>query len=177
MKYAQSVLDLIGNTPLVKLNKVTEGIGATVLVKLEYMNPGGSIKDRIAVKMIEEAEADRQTASPAARSSSRPPATPASAWHWWPSRRATSASSWCRTRWARTSATCCGPTAPKWWSRPPSVAPDSPQSYYGVSDRLVTEIPGAYKPDQFSNPAAPRSHYETTGPEIWGDTDGTVTHW
>ena len=59
---------------------------------------------------------------------------------------------------------------------PTAVAPDSPQSYYSVSDRLVTEIPGAYKPDQFSNPAAPGSHYETTGPEIWRDTDGRVTH-
>jgi cystathionine beta-synthase len=59
---------------------------------------------------------------------------------------------------------------------PTAVAPDSPQSYYSVSDRLVTEIPGAYKPDQFSNPAAPGSHYETTGPEIWRDTDGRITH-
>ena len=59
---------------------------------------------------------------------------------------------------------------------PTAVAPDSPDSYYGVSDRLVREIPGAYKPDQFSNPAAPASHYETTGPEIWNDTDGTLTH-
>ncbi|MCU1522981.1 MAG: cystathionine beta-synthase [Arthrobacter sp.] len=59
---------------------------------------------------------------------------------------------------------------------PTAVPPDSPQSYYGVSDRLVTEIPGAYKPDQFSNPAAPASHYESTGPEIWRDTEGTVTH-
>ena len=175
MKYAQSVLDLIGNTPLVKLNHVTDGIAATVLVKLEYLNPGGSIKDRIAVKMIEEAERTASS-SPAAPSWSRPPATPASDWRSWPSRRATTASSWCRTRWARTSAPCCRRTAPKWWSPPPPWPPDSPQSYYGVSDRLVTEIPGAYKPDQFSNPAGPGSHYETTGPEIWRDTDGKVTH-
>jgi cystathionine beta-synthase len=59
---------------------------------------------------------------------------------------------------------------------PTSVAPDSPESYYGVSDRLVTEVDGGYKPDQFNNPAAPASHYETTGPEIWRDTDGQVTH-
>ena len=59
---------------------------------------------------------------------------------------------------------------------PTAVAPDSPESYYGVSDRLAREIPGAFKPDQYSNPNGPRSHYETTGPEIWRDTDGTVTH-
>jgi cystathionine beta-synthase len=59
---------------------------------------------------------------------------------------------------------------------PTAVPPDSPQSYYGVSDRIVRETPGAYKPDQFSNPAAPESHYRTTGPEIWRDTDGKVTH-
>ncbi|MCZ4141178.1 cystathionine beta-synthase, partial [Escherichia coli] len=59
---------------------------------------------------------------------------------------------------------------------PTAVAPDSPESYYGVSDRLVTEIDGAYKPDQFSNPGAPDSHFETTGPEIWNDTDGKLTH-
>ncbi len=59
---------------------------------------------------------------------------------------------------------------------PTAVAPDSPESYYGVSDRLAREIPGAFKPDQYSNPNGPRSHYETTGPEIWRDTDGKVTH-
>ncbi|WP_346925507.1 cystathionine beta-synthase [uncultured Arthrobacter sp.] len=175
MKYAQSVLDLIGNTPLVKLHHVTDGIGATVLVKLEYLNPGGSIKDRIAVKMIEEAERTGKL---------RPGGTIVE-----PTSGNTGVG---LALVAQQKGYRCIFVVPDKVGEdkravlqaygaevvvtPTAVAPDSPQSYYGVSDRLVTEIPGAYKPDQFSNPAAPASHYESTGPEIWRDTDGRITH-
>jgi len=175
MKYAQSVLDLIGSTPLVKLNHVTEGIAATVLVKLEYLNPGGSIKDRIAAKMIEEAERSGKL---------RPGGTIVE-----PTSGNTGVG---LALVAQQKGYRCIFVVPDKVGEdkravlqaygaevvvtPTAVAPDSPQSYYGVSDRLVTEIPGAYKPDQFSNPAAPQSHYESTGPEIWTDTEGKVTH-
>jgi cystathionine beta-synthase len=175
MKYAQSVLDLIGHTPLVKLNHVTDGIGATVLVKLEYLNPGGSIKDRIAVKMIEEAERNGSLlpggtiVEPTSGNTGVGLALVAQQKGYRcifvvPDKVGEDKRAVLQAYGAEVVVT------------PTAVAPDSPQSYYSVSDRLVTEIPGAYKPDQFSNPAAPASHYETTGPEIWKDTDGRITH-
>ncbi|MGO4193642.1 cystathionine beta-synthase [Arthrobacter sp. YAF17] len=175
MKYAQSVLDLIGNTPLVKLHHVTDGIGATVLVKLEYLNPGGSIKDRIAVKMIEEAERTGKLlpggtiVEPTSGNTGVGLALVAQQKGYRcifvvPDKVGEDKRAVLQAYGAEVVVT------------PTAVAPDSPQSYYGVSDRLVTEIPGAYKPDQFSNPAAPASHYESTGPEIWRDTDGRITH-
>ncbi|HEX9228874.1 MAG TPA: cystathionine beta-synthase [Arthrobacter sp.] len=175
MKYAQSVLDLIGNTPLVKLHHVTDGIGATVLVKLEYLNPGGSIKDRIAVKMIEEAERTGKLlpggtiVEPTSGNTGVGLALVAQQKGYRcifvvPDKVGEDKRAVLQAYGAEVVVT------------PTAVPPDSPQSYYGVSDRLVTEIPGAYKPDQFSNPAAPASHYESTGPEIWRDTDGRITH-
>lgn len=175
MKYANSVLDLIGNTPLVKLNNVTEGIKATVLAKVEYFNPGGSIKDRIAVKMIEEAEKNGTLkpggtiVEPTSGNTGVGLALVAQQKGYksifvTPDKVGQEKRDVLRAYGAEVVVT------------PTAVAPDSPESYYGVSDRLVREIPGAYKPDQFSNPAAPQSHYETTGPEIWRDTDGKVTH-
>ncbi|GLB67554.1 cystathionine beta-synthase [Arthrobacter mangrovi] len=175
MKYANSVLDLIGNTPLVKLNKVTEGIAATVLAKVEYFNPGGSIKDRIAVKMLEAAEQDGRlkpggtVIEPTSGNTGVGLALVAQQKGYksifvTPDKVGVEKRDVLKAYGAEVVVT------------PTSVAPDSPESYYGVSDRLVREIDGGYKPDQFSNPAAPQSHYETTGPEIWRDTDGQVTH-
>jgi cystathionine beta-synthase len=175
MKYANSVLDLIGNTPLVKLNKVTEGLAATVLAKVEYFNPGGSIKDRIAVKMIEEAEKDGRL---------KPGGTVIE-----PTSGNTGVGLALVAQQKGYKSIFVTPDKVGLEKRdvlkaygadvvvtPTSVAPDSPESYYGVSDRLVTEVDGGFKPDQFNNPAAPASHYESTGPEIWRDTDGQVTH-
>ena len=175
MKYAHTVMDLIGNTPLVKLNSVTDGIRATVLVKLEYLNPGGSIKDRIALKMVENAEASGQLrpggtiVEPTSGNTGVGLAMVGQLKGYktifvTPDKVGEEKRDVLRAYGARVVVT------------PTAVAPDSPESYYGVSDRLVREISGAYKPDQFSNSAAPESHYETTGPEIWDDTDGTLTH-
>ncbi|WP_312182239.1 cystathionine beta-synthase [Arthrobacter sp.] len=174
MKYANTVLDLIGNTPLVKLHHVTDGIEATVLVKLEYLNPGGSIKDRIAVRMIETAEAEGKlkpggtVIEPTSGNTGVGLALVAQQKGYkcifvTPDKVGVEKRDVLRAYGAEVVVT------------PTSVAPDSPDSYYGVSDRLVSEIEGAYKPDQFSNPAAPASHFESTGPEIWKDTDGQVT--
>lgn len=175
MKYANTVLDLIGNTPLVKLHHVTDGIAATVLVKLEYLNPGGSVKDRIAVRMIETAEQEGKlkpggtVIEPTSGNTGVGLALVAQQKGYrcifvTPDKVGVEKRDVLRAYGAEVVVT------------PTAVAPDSPDSYYGVSDRLVREIPGAYKPDQFSNPAAPASHYESTGPEIWRDTDGRVTH-
>ncbi|HKS03223.1 MAG TPA: cystathionine beta-synthase [Arthrobacter sp.] len=175
MKYAQSVLDLIGNTPLIKLNHVTDGIKATVLVKLEYVNPGGSIKDRIAAKMVEEAERDGKLKpggtiiEPTSGNTGVGLALVAQ-------QKGYKCIFVVPDKVGEDKRAVLAAYGAEVVVTPTAVEPDSPQSYYGVSDRLVTEIPGAYKPDQFSNPAAPLSHYETTGPEIWRDTDGKVTH-
>ena len=126
MQFHDSMISLVGNTPLVRLNSVTEGIQATVLAKVEYFNPGGSVKDRIAVRMIEAAE---QSGRAAARRHDRradQSATPAWAWRSWPSRRATSASSSAPTRCPRTRSTCCARTAPRWSSARPPSTPSTP---------------------------------------------------
>jgi cystathionine beta-synthase len=175
MKIADTILDLIGNTPLVKLHKVTEGVSATVLVKLEYLNPGGSAKDRIATRIIDAAERDGHL---------RPGGTivePTSG------NTGVGLALVAQQRGYR-----CVFVLPDKVGEdkrnvltaygaeivvtPTSVAPDDPESYYSVSDRLAREIPGAFKPNQYANVNGPLSHYETTGPEIWRDTDGTVTH-
>ncbi|WP_309081173.1 cystathionine beta-synthase [Zhihengliuella sp.] len=175
MKYANSVIDLIGDTPLVRLNQVTQGLRATILVKLEYLNPGGSIKDRIALKMVEEAEKSGAlrpggtVVEPTSGNTGVGLALVAQQKGYrtvfvTPDKVGEEKRDVLRAYGGEVVVTAS------------SVPPESPDSYYGVSDRLAREIPGAYKPDQFSNPAAPASHYETTGPEIWRDTDGRITH-
>lgn len=175
MKYANSIVDLIGNTPLVKLNTVTEGIAATVLAKVEYLNPGGSVKDRIASKMIDAAEAEGKLkpggtiVEPTSGNTGVGLALVAQQRGYRcvfvvPDKVGEDKRNVLKAYGAEVVVT------------PTSVAPESPESYYGVSDRLTREIPGAWKPDQFSNPNGPLSHYETTGPEIWNDTDGRLTH-
>lgn len=175
MKYADSIVDLIGNTPLVKLNRVTEGIAATVLVKVEYLNPGGSIKDRIAAKMIAAAEASGELkpggtiVEPTSGNTGVGLALVAQQKGYrcifvTPDKVGEEKRAVLRAYGAEVVVT------------PTSVSPEDPQSYYSVSDRLVAEIPGAFKPNQFFNENGPLSHYESTGPEIWNDTEGKVTH-
>ena len=175
MKYANSVIDLIGDTPLVKLNKVTEGIAATVLAKVEYLNPGGSVKDRIAVKIIDAAEAEGKLkpggtiVEPTSGNTGVGLALVAQ-------QRGYHCVFVVPDKVGEDKRSVLAAYGAEVIVTPTSVPPESPQSYYGVSDRLAREIPGAFKPDQFSNLNGPESHYETTGPEIWRDTDGRVTH-
>jgi cystathionine beta-synthase len=175
MRYANSVLDLIGDTPLVRLNSVTDGIRATVLVKIEYLNPGGSSKDRIAVKIIDAAEEagllkpGGTIVEPTSGNTGVGLALVAQQRGYRcvfvvPDKVGVDKRSVLEAYGAEV--VVC----------PTAVAPDDPRSYYSVSDRLAREIPGAFKPDQYSNQNGPASHYETTGPEIWRDTDGTITH-
>ncbi|WP_420118160.1 cystathionine beta-synthase [Micromonospora sp.] len=175
MQYYDNVVDLIGNTPLVRLRNVTAGIRATVLAKVEYLNPGGSVKDRIALRMVEDAEAAGIL---------RPGGTIVE-----PTSGNTGVG---LALVAQLKGYHCVFVCPDKVSQdkqdvlraygaevvvcPTAVAPEDPRSYYNVSDRLAREIPGAWKPDQYSNPANPRSHYETTGPELWKQTGGGLTH-
>jgi len=176
MKYAETVLDLVGNTPLVKLNKVTEGIKATVLAKIEYVNPGGSSKDRIASRIIDAAEREGKLkpggtiVEPTSGNTGIGLALVAQ-------QRGYRCVFVLPDKVGEDKRNVLLAYGAEIVVTPTSVAPDSPDSYYSVSDRLVKEIPGAFKPDQYSNPNGPLSHYETTGPEIWRDTDGKVTHY
>ncbi len=175
MKYANSVLDLIGNTPLVKLHKVTEGLAATVLVKLEYLNPGGSAKDRIAVKMLDEAAKEGKI-KPGGTIVEPTSGNTGVAMSMVAQQRGYKCIFVVPDKVGEDKRAVLAAYGAQVVVTPAAVAADSPQSYYGVSDRLAAQIPGAYKPDQFSNLNGPLSHYETTGPEIWADTNGKVTH-
>ena len=175
MKYAQTILDLVGNTPLVRLNSVTDGIAATVLAKVEYMNPGGSAKDRIASRIVDAAEAEGSLkpggtiVEPTSGNTGVGLALVAQ-------QRGYRCVFVLPDKVGEDKRNVLTAYGAEIVVTPTAVAPDHPESYYSVSDRLAAEIPGAFKPNQYANPNGPLSHYETTGPEIWRDTDGTLTH-
>ncbi|HEX6683181.1 MAG TPA: cystathionine beta-synthase [Candidatus Limnocylindrales bacterium] len=175
MHYYENVVELIGNTPLVKLRSVTEGIGATVLAKIEYLNPGGSVKDRIAVRMVEAAERDGllepggTIVEPTSGNTGVGLALVAQL-------KGYKCVFVCPDKVSEDKQNVLRAYGAEVVVCPTAVAPEDPRSYYNVSDRLAAEIPGAWKPDQYSNPNNPESHYETTGPELWEQTEGRITH-
>ncbi len=175
MRIAEHVVDLIGNTPLVKLTSVTGENFGTVAAKVEYLNPGGSSKDRIAVKMIDAAEASGELkpggtiVEPTSGNTGIGLALVAQ-------KRGYKCVFVCPDKVSEDKRNVLRAYGAEVVVCPTAVAPDNPNSYYSVSDRLTREIPGAWKPNQYSNPGGPESHYETTGPEIWADTDGKITH-
>jgi cystathionine beta-synthase len=175
VEVADSIIELIGNTPLVRLHQVTGGARAQVLAKIEYMNPGGSVKDRIAERMIDAAEASGKLVAggtivePTSGNTGVGLALVAQQRGYRcvfvvPDKVSSDKIAVLRAYGAEV--VIC----------PTAVEPDDPRSYYRVSDRLAGELPGGYKPDQYSNPANPQAHYEATGPELWRQTDGTITH-
>jgi cystathionine beta-synthase len=175
MQYYESVIDLVGNTPLVKLSSVAQDVPATVLAKVEYLNPGGSVKDRIALRMIDAAEKSGALrpggtiVEPTSGNTGIGLALVAQ-------RRGYQCVFVLPDKVSQDKINVLTAYGARIEVCPTAVAPEDPRSYYSVSDRLVREIDGAWKPDQYSNPDNPRSHYETTGPEIWTQTDGRVTH-
>lgn len=173
--YFNSILETIGNTPLVKINRITKDIPATVLVKVETTNPGNSIKDRMALKMIEDAERDGRL---------KPGGTII---------EGTSGNTGMGLAIAAVikGYKCIFTTTDKQSKEkvdalrafgaevivcPTNVEPEDPSSYYSVSSRLEREIPNAWKPNQYDNPSNAVAHYEQTGPEIWEQTEGKITH-
>ncbi|BDV31819.1 pyridoxal-phosphate dependent enzyme [Microbacterium terricola] len=175
MRYAHSIADLVGNTPLVRLNHVTDGIGATVLAKVEYFNPGGSAKDRIAARILDAAERDGllrpggTIVEPTSGNTGVGLAIAAL-------QRGYRMIFVVPDKFAGEKVAVLEAYGAEVVVTDTHVEPEDPRSYYSVSDRLAREIPGAFKPNQFANQNGPRSHYETTGPEIWRDTDGRITH-
>ena len=175
MRIARHVSELIGNTPLVQLNSVVPAGSGVVAAKIEYLNPGGSAKDRIAVKMIDAAEEagllkpGGTIVEPTSGNTGVGLAIVAQ-------QRGYKCIFVCPDKVSEDKQNVLRAYGADVVVCPTAVAPDHPDSYYSVSNRLVTEIDGAWKPDQYSNPNGPASHYETTGPEIWADTDGKITH-
>ena len=168
----------VGNTPLIKLRRASEATGCTILGKAEFLNPGGSVKDRAALYIIKDAEERGAAAARAASSSRAPPAIPGSASRWSATRAATAPSSSCPRRRARKRRTCCCCAAPICGSCRRCPTPTR-CNYVRYSGRLAEEIAakepnGAIWANQFDNLANRRGHYETTGPEIWHQTDGKV---
>lgn len=175
MKYAKNILETIGNTPLVKLNKVTQGIDALVLAKVETFNPGNSVKDRMAVKMIEDAEADGRL---------KPGGTII---------EGTSGNTGMglalaaivkgyklicviSDKQSKEKMDILRAVGAKVVVCPTDVEPTDPRSYYSVSKRLAEETPNAWYVNQYDNPSNAIAHYEQTGPEIWEQTEGKITH-
>jgi cystathionine beta-synthase len=175
VRYYDNVVELVGNTPLVRLRNVTSGISATVLAKVEYLNPGGSVKDRIALRMVEEAEKagllkpGGTIVEPTSGNTGVGLALVAQL-------RGYRCVFVCPDKVSEDKQNVMRAYGAEVVVCPTAVAPEDPRSYYNVSDRLARDIPGAWKPDQYANPANPRSHYETTGPEVWDQTAGKVTH-
>jgi cystathionine beta-synthase len=169
-----TILQSIGHTPLVRIRRLSEGLEATIAAKVESMNPGGSIKDRVALAMIAEAEKrgwlrPGGTIIEATAGNTGVGLAMVAAVRGYrcifvlPDKMSSEKISLLKAYGAEVVIT------------PTAVAPDSPESYNGVADRLSREIPGAWRPNQFTNLANPEMHYRTTGPEIWNDTEGKIT--
>src|SRR5213592_4971224 len=168
-----TVIDLVGGTPIVRLDRISRDGPAQLLAKLEYLNPGGSVKDRIGLAMIERAEAEGKLkpggtiVEPTSGNTGVGLAIAAAKKGYrcifvMPDKMSQEKISMLRAYGAEV--VIC----------PTAVEPDSPESYYSVSDRLAEEIPGGFKPDQYSNMSNPEAHYHVTGPEIWEQTGGEL---
>lgn len=175
MNYAHSILETIGNTPLVKLNKITEEVDALVLAKVESFNPGNSVKDRMAVKMIEDAEKDGRLKSGGtivegtSGNTGMGLALAAIVKGYkliCVSTDKQSKEKFDVLRAVGAEVVVC----------PTDVAPDDPRSYYSTSKRIAEETPNSWYVNQYDNPSNAQAHYETTGPEIWEQTEGKITH-
>jgi cystathionine beta-synthase len=180
MNYAESILDLVGNTPLVRLSRVTRDLGPAegqplILAKLEALNPGGSVKDRIGLPMIEAAERagllkpGGTIIEPTSGNTGHGLAIAAALKGYrcifvMADKQSPEKQALLRAYGAEV--VLC----------PTNVEPESPESYYSVAARLARDIPGAFKPDQYWNPENPLAHERTTGPEIWDQTDGRISH-
>ncbi|GAA3023146.1 cystathionine beta-synthase [Gordonia defluvii] len=175
MRIANHVIDLVGNTPLVKLNSVVEPGSGTVAAKIEYLNPGGSSKDRIAVKMVDAAE-EAGLLKPGGTIVEPTSGNTGIGLALVAQQRGYKCVFVCPDKVGEDKRNVLRAYGAEVVVCPTAVPPEHPDSYYNVSDRLAREIPGAWKPNQYVNPAGPASHYETTGPEIWRDTDGKITH-
>src|SRR5215813_13428402 len=178
MQVHEPLIELFGNTPLVRLRKVTRELGPDapqVLAKVEYFNPGGSVKDRIALRMVEAAEKSGALrpggtiVEPTSGNTGIGLAVVAQ-------EKGYRCLFVCPDKVSQDKINVLRAYGAEVVVCPTTVSPDHPDSYYSVSDRLARETPGGWKPNQYANPENPESHYLSTGPEIWAQTDGRITH-
>lgn len=175
MQVHDSLIDLVGDTPLLRLRAVAADLASSVLVKLEYFNPGGSVKDRIALRMVEAAEASGDLppggtiVEPTSGNTGIGLAIVAA-------EKGYRCVFVCPDKVGADKLDVLRAYGAEVVVCPGAVPPEHPESYYSVSDRMARELPGGWKPDQYANTANPQSHYEFTGPEIWRQTDGRITH-
>ena len=176
MNYYNSIIETIGDTPLVRLNSVNRGIKGTVLTKVEYFNPGNSMKDRIAIKMIEDAEA-RGDLKPGGTIIEGTSGNTGMGLALAAISRGYKYIFTLADKQSQEKIDILRAVGAEVFVCPTSVAPEDPRSYYSVALRLNQEIENSYYPNQYENLSNMVAHYETTGPEIWRDTDGKITHY
>ncbi len=175
MRYYNNILELVGNTPLIRINRLSAGLDPLILAKAEFLNPGGSIKDRIGKPMIEAAEREGKLnpgwtiVEPTSGNTGVGLALVALL-------KGYKLAFTMPDKMSMEKENLLKAFGGKVVRTPTAVEPDDPQSYYKIAEKMVEEIGTAYSPNQYFNPNNPRAHYETTGPEIWRDTDGKVTH-
>ena len=175
MRYYNNILELVGNTPLIRINRLSAGLDPLILAKAEFLNPGGSIKDRIGKPMIEAAEREGKLnpgwtiVEPTSGNTGVGLALVALL-------KGYKLAFTMPDKMSMEKENLLKAFGGKVVRTPTAVEPDDPRSYYKIAEKMVEEIGTAYSPNQYFNPNNPRAHYETTGPEIWRDTDGKVTH-
>ena len=175
MNYAKNILETIGNTPLVKLNKIVETVEALILAKLETFNPGNSIKDRMALKMIEDAEASGDL-KPGGTIIEGTSGNTGMGLAIVATLKGYKLICVIADKQSKEKIDILRAVGAKVVVCPSAVEPDDPRSYYSVSKRLAKETPNSWFANQYDNPSNTLAHYESTGPEIWRQTDGKITH-
>src|SRR6201998_3074111 len=175
MKYCKNILETIGNTPMVKINSITKDIPALVLAKVETFNPGNSIKDRMALKMIEDAEKDGRL-KPGATIIEGTSGNTGMALVIAPVFKGFKIIFTSTDKQSKEKCDALRAFGAEVVVCPTNVDPEDERSYYSVSSQLVNEIPNAWKPNQYDNLSNSQAHYESTGPEIWEQTEGKITH-
>lgn len=174
--YYESILETIGNTPLVKLNNLTGDLEGTVLAKVEYLNPGQSVKDRIGIKMIEDAE-EKGLIEPGGTIIEGTSGNTGLGLALVAAVKGYKCIFTTTDKQSKEKIDLLRALGAEVKVCPTDVEPDDPRSYYSVAKQLSEEIPNSYYPNQYNNPSNAQAHYETTGPEIWEQTKGRVTHY
>src|SRR3954470_684575 len=170
-----NILEAVGRTPLVRLNRINQGLKAQIYVKADYINPGGSVKDRIGITMIDEAE-KKGLLKPGGTIIEGTSGNTGMGLALVAAVRGYKMVFTITDKQSKEKIDLLKALGAEVIVCPTAVEPDDARSYYSVAKKLAREIPNSYYPDQYQNPQNPRAHYETTGPEIWADSEGKITH-
>jgi cystathionine beta-synthase len=170
-----NILEAVGRTPLIKLNRITKGIKASIYIKADFLNPGGSVKDRIAIQMIEDAER-RGVLKPGGTIIEGTSGNTGFGLALVACVKGYKAIFTINDKQSQEKMDALRALGAEVIVCPTAVEPDDPRSYYSVARKLAKEIPNSYYPNQYANPENPEAHYRTTGPEIWDDSEGKITH-